>query len=166
MTGKHSAVMLIVTGLTERATRKELKSIFQSLIKNHRGSGWNGQGTIRSCEIIRITDSSNDSVEYHGLVELQPAKLALLAARELNGTEIGGKPIGVHRYQHRSSLSNQHCYLQSGEESNQAGDDQRRSSLTIELMSDGGATLLPSLFRWLTPPKEVFRLKDPERHTT
>jgi RNA recognition motif-containing protein len=165
MTGKHYTVMLVVTGLSDGVTRKELKSIFRHLIKSSWRARWSGQGLIRSCDIVRITDRDTGKVEYHGLVELQPAKLALRAIRELSGTEIGGKPIKIRRY-HRSPLHNQHRYVPEGESAERIRDDRRRPNLMVELVERQEAALLPSLTRWLAPaPLEDCKLKDPERRT-
>jgi hypothetical protein len=56
-----------------------------------------------NCRILRITDQAAGTVEYHGLVEVQPARIALQAIQILNGKEIGRTPIEVRRYRHRSA---------------------------------------------------------------
>ena len=167
MTGKNHAVMLVVTGLSDGVTRKELKSIFRHLIKSSWRARWSGQGLIRSCDIVRITDRDTGKVEYHGLVELQPAKLALRAIRELSGTEIGGKPVRISRYQHRSPLRDQLRYAPEGEPAEPVRDERRWPNLAIELVERQDAALLPSLTRWLTPaaPLKDYELKEPEKRT-
>ena len=55
-----------------------------------------------NCNILRITDRATGSVEYHGLVEVRPARIALQAIQILNGQEFGGRAIAVRRYRHRT----------------------------------------------------------------
>ena len=166
MSGKHGAVMLFVTGLSDSVTRKDLKSIFRHLIKSRWQARWSGQGLIRSCDIVRITDRDTGNVEYHGLVELQPAKLALRAIRELSGTEIGGHPIEIRRYYHRSPLRDQLRYAPEGESVERVRDERRRPNLTIELVERQDAALLPSLTRWLAPaPLKNYELEEAEKRT-
>ncbi len=165
MTGKHVAVMLFVTGLSERVTRNELISIFRHLIKSSWRTRWAHRDPIRSCNIVRITDRDSGDVEYHGLVELQPAKLALSAIRELSGAEIGGNRIEIRRY-FRSPLHNQLRYAMESKSAVRIRDDRRRSNLKIELVEHQGTALMPSLTRWLRPrPVEDYELKEPGRRT-
>jgi len=143
MTGKHGALMLIVSGLSDKVTRRDLRSHFRQFLKSKGHNRWLGQGMIRSCEIVRITDLDNGDLHYHGLVELQPAKLALLAIRELTGTLIDGHPLEVRRYHHRTAFYDQ------GGGTPAEGPEGRRPNQTVELVERRKAPSLPSLVSWV-----------------
>lgn len=95
---------VFVRRIDPTTTRKELERFFNKGLK----PGWAffpfpTHGAIKRCEILCITDKDNRSVEYHGLVEIMPAKAAVSAIQRLNGSLLKGKSVEVRKYSRRSS---------------------------------------------------------------
>ena len=151
--------MLFVKGLPESITDKELKEQFQHLTGPRWRSYLAGCGSIGVCDIIRVTNHDTGEVEFHGLVEIQPAKLALRAIRELHGSTIRGHTIEVRRYQQRSPLRGKYMYDVEPEVDIEQN-DRRRGNLSIELIPSAKTSrYLHRLFG----PTDVFALKKPGR---
>jgi hypothetical protein len=152
--------MLFVKGLPESITDRELKMQFQHLTGPRWRSYLAGCGSIGVCDIIRVTNHETGEVEFHGLVEVQPAKLALRAIRELHGSKIRGHSIEVHRYQQRSPLRGKYSYNVEMEADNPR-DERRRDNLSIELVPSAQTF---GFFQRLFGPSDAFALKKPRRH--
>ncbi|MCB1851679.1 MAG: RNA-binding protein [Gammaproteobacteria bacterium] len=60
------------------------------------------RGEIKKCDILRISHPATKSVEYHGLLLVQPIKKALTAIEQLDGTQLDGETVDVRRYVHRT----------------------------------------------------------------
>jgi len=58
---------------------------------------------VKRCEILQIFNLETKTTEYHGLVQIDPSMAALSVIERLNGRELGGKHIEVHKYFRRSS---------------------------------------------------------------
>ena len=59
---------------------------------------------VKRCEILQISNPETETVEYHGLVQIDPSKAALPVIDRLNGRILRGKPIEVRKYFRRSSF--------------------------------------------------------------
>jgi len=70
------------------------------------------------------------------LVEVQPAKAAMLAIEELDDTELKGARIGVRRYQHRSPLRDRRKSPSNVDGPDSRQDERRRKNLRIELVDN------------------------------
>lgn len=102
MGGKNGSVMLFLRNLPPNVSRRDLKAF---VLAELRRAGVRGSPLLQlctNCSILRIVDPARDSVEYHGLVEVQPARIAMQAIEALNGQRLGGTPIEVRRYRQRS----------------------------------------------------------------
>lgn len=97
MLGKRSSIMIFIRDLPANLTPKELKAFVLTGVRAAPAGFAAGKGTIASCTILRMSDPKSGAEEYHGLVEVQPAKAAIHAISELNGraqrTEAGGSPL-------------------------------------------------------------------------
>ena len=152
--------MLFVKGLPESITHRELKAQFKHLTGPRWRSYLAGNGSIGVCDIVRVTNHDTSEVEFHGLVEIQPAKLALRAIRELHGSAIRGHTIEVRRYHQRSPLRGKYMYDAEPAAVDNL-DERRRENLGIELIASTRAfRYFPRLFG----PSDVFALKKPRRH--
>jgi hypothetical protein len=107
MLGKRGSVMLFVRGLPEDVSGKELKHFIQTAVRELDSRPFSLKATVCNCNIVCVSDREDDSRNYHGLVEVQPAKAAIDAIGALNGRELRGHKIEVRRYQHRSPLRDQ-----------------------------------------------------------
>lgn len=64
---------------------RDLKAFVQTIIAPPWYMPLRNRATIKSCKILKITDPNLGTVEFHGLLDLQPAKAALDAIDRLNG---------------------------------------------------------------------------------
>jgi hypothetical protein len=136
MLGKRASVMLFLKGLPDQITRRELKAFVQGALRGNGQRSLTMKPTVCTCSVLRITDPENGESELHGLVEVQPAKAAMLAIDELNDRELRGARIRVRRYRHRSPLRDRRK-----SESDVGGPDsrdgeRRRKNLRIELVDN------------------------------
>jgi hypothetical protein len=62
-----------------------------------------GRGArIKTTNILKITDQETRSVEYHGVVDIEPVKSALMAAKRLRRLKFRGRELEVRPYHYRS----------------------------------------------------------------
>jgi len=102
MLGKRRAAMLFVRNLPVHLTQRAFRSFVTRKLKAEL-QGFSMRGaSLPHCEVLCITVGSTGRVEHHGLIEVSPAKLAIRAIEVLNGEEIAGHRIEVHRYRHRA----------------------------------------------------------------
>ncbi|MCB1859516.1 MAG: hypothetical protein KDI63_14665 [Gammaproteobacteria bacterium] len=97
---------------------------------------------IGEIEIIRITDPQTQSVEYHGIVDVDPEPAAFSALRSLAGKRLGLAAVEVRHYQARSSYRDQRSVRDPLEQlaiSDRRTRDRRRSNLVIERVNITGA---------------------------
>ena len=102
MHGKRGSILLCLANLPEQVTRKEIRFFVQGVVDNIAGSRLLRTHTISQCSILRLTDSRNGRVSYHGLIGVQPAKIALQAIPVLEQTPFRGAQLQVRRYRHSS----------------------------------------------------------------
>jgi len=127
--------MLFLRRLPEGVTCKELKQFIQTTVRELDSRPFPLKAAVCNCSIVCISDSESGTREYHGLVEVQPAKAAIDAIALLNGRELRGQKIEVRRYQHRSPLRDQR-----DEPSGYTGEspelyERRRPNLRIDLVT-------------------------------
>jgi hypothetical protein len=154
MTGKHGVVVLFISGLPESIAPDVLRLKFQNLLQTRRHWGFSSGGSIGSCDIVRIVDLNSEEVEFHALVEIQPAKFALQAIKMLDGCLIDGHKLEVRRYNHRSSFRERRVDGSGKMLVNAANDragDRRRDGLRIELVEWRSTPRFPSLGRIFHP---------------
>ncbi len=93
---------LFIRMLPEGVSEEELYQFVQQAIR----SPWSrlfGRGArIKSTNILQITDQESRSVEYHGVVDVEPMKSALMAARRLCHLKLRGSELEVRPYYYRS----------------------------------------------------------------
>ena len=95
---------LVVSKLDKATTRRQLGRFVSTGLR----PGWAffpypSRGAIRRCEILQIVDKDNQTIEYHGLVQIEPVKSALTVISRLNGSKFRGKTMEVSKFQRRSS---------------------------------------------------------------
>lgn len=134
MGGKNGSVMLFVRNLPYSVSRRDLKQFIQRELRVAGIRGLPLMSTCTSCNILRITDPATGTREYHGLVEMQPARIALQAISVLNGKEIAGTPIEVRRYRHRSAWGERRSRQYGESAATQVAHERRRPNLKIELV--------------------------------
>ncbi len=58
--------------------------------------------SVEKCEILRLEDKRRKTVEYHGLVSIEPEKTCLALIDRLDGAIFFGKRVEVRPYYKRS----------------------------------------------------------------
>ena len=90
---------------------------------------------LRKCQLLRIEDLQRRTVEFHGLVSIQPTKSSKNLLQKLDGQKFKGKPVEVRRYFKRSFRMDRrvvHTDPESISVERRVG-DRRRPSLQTEL---------------------------------
>ncbi|MCB1857199.1 MAG: RNA-binding protein [Gammaproteobacteria bacterium] len=92
------------------------------------------RGKVKRCGILRISDRSNNYLECHGLVSIEPIKFAMQAIERLHGRRIRGASVGVRRYFSRSTeRDRRNLFNQSPvpEHKERRRNDRRRAHVTV-----------------------------------
>ena len=89
---------------------------------------------ILSCEILDISDKSNQTNESHGVVSYANPKDAHKAIEKLNGKAFKGKIIEVREFMNRSPSDKRVHQIRGGK---QIFKDSRREGLVINKRSEG-----------------------------
>jgi hypothetical protein len=142
MSGKSGSIVLFIRHLPRDVSRRDLKAFVHSELRRAGVRGTLLLHLRSSFSILRITDLAKGSEEYQGLVEIQPARLALQAIDLLNGKHLCGKPVEVRRYRHRSPWGEHRARREDGTSGGyeSAGHEvtpmieRRRQNLKIELV--------------------------------
>ncbi|WP_295429455.1 RNA-binding protein [uncultured Thiodictyon sp.] len=102
MGGKTGSVVLFLRNLPPNTSRKDLREFVQGALREAGVRTLPFVSVCANASIMRIADLAAGTTEYHGLIEVRPARLAMLAIRVLNGRALHGCPIEVRRYRQRS----------------------------------------------------------------
>ena len=132
---------LFVPNLPESVTESELRRLVRRQVRSPWLRLWRRSGSITALEIVQFTNPDPRSVEYHGIIEIEPELPALRAIRKLNGSRIKGKAIEVRMYHRRSSYRErriQQIESQGGVMFNRRKGERRRLHLQREIVEVSG----------------------------
>ena len=128
--------------IPDSITEKDLRRFVRNALCSPWRRLFRRWGNIRSIRIIKITNQETFSIEYHGLVDVEPARLAESAINKLDRTELGGRPVQVRKF-HKRSVYRDRRRQDPGMEGlaihNRRRKDRRRTSLSTERMQIAGA---------------------------
>lgn len=144
MRGKRSTVILFVGGLPTHVSITELKSFIRTKLNAAQlKTKMAFSGPVGDCSILRLTDAKTGSIEFHALIEIRPAELAIRAIDILNRTEFKGNPLATHRYRQRSPLGRRQTLVsgQHNDRQEKPQKEERRSTLQIDLVEPNPPTL-------------------------
>jgi hypothetical protein len=97
-------------------------------------------GQIVAVEIRKLTNSETYSTEYHGIVDVEPAKAAMQAIQKLNRNNLKGKDVEVRKFFQRSDLRDRRRHLSDEAISEERRKrDRRRSHMQEERVHRSGA---------------------------
>jgi len=134
-------MLVFVRMIPESVTIGDLRHFVGKGMGSLRNYIFGRQGAITSVFIFRVTNPKTHSVEYHGMVDIQPAASAQATIRRLNRTHLKRMPVEVRKYFHRSQLRNKRTG-QSIREHESFNDlrkrDRRRSRLTVKSVAVSG----------------------------
>jgi hypothetical protein len=132
-------VLIFIRLLPEAVTQGELRRFVEKAINSRWRSLLATRSKIHKAEIRKLVNQTTGSVEYHGLVDIEPAKRALAAIHKLNHAPLKGKTVEVRKYYQRSPLRDR----REGFGSDAAADnrrkrDRRRANLLAESVTISG----------------------------
>jgi len=132
---------LFVPYLPESVTESELRRLVRRQVRSPWLRLWKRSGSITALEIVKFANPDPRSVEYHGIIEIEPELPALRAIRKLDGASIKGKGIEVRKYHRRSSYRErrmQQTESQDGVVPNRRKGERRRLHLQREIVEVSG----------------------------
>jgi len=97
-------MLIFIRLLPESVTQGELRRFVEKAIHSPWRNLFLARSKIRMAEIRKLVNRATGSVEYHGLVDIEPAKGAVTAIRKLHLTPLKGKTVEVRKYYKRSPL--------------------------------------------------------------
>lgn len=132
-------MLVFIRLLPESVTQSDLRKFVSRAMRSYWSSLFFPSSRIRSTEIRKCSNSTNHSVEYHGIVDIEPAKAAVKAIRKLNRRSLKGKEVEVRKYYQRSALRDRRIDdaedIPTGERRRQ---DRRRQAMHIERVPISG----------------------------
>lgn len=136
-------MLVFIRSLPESATIAELSQLLDKALHRSLFGLFRNRGSYDKLQILEITDRDRQSVEYHGLVEIEPAEAALGAIDRLNNLRFKGKRLEVRRYFRRSPYLDRRGQMPGREEvifMERRAHDRRRPHLQIEHVDTAGFT--------------------------
>ena len=106
-------MLIFIRLLPESVTQSELRKFVGRVVQSPWQNLLYPATRIESIEIRKITSTLQQSVEYHGIIDIEPAKLALKVIRKLHRTPLKGKEVEVRKYYQRSALRDRRTTQQS-----------------------------------------------------
>ena len=97
-------MLVFIRLLPESVTPNDLRKFVSKAMRSPWATFFAPQGKIRSTEIRKITYRQGLSVEYHGVIDIEPAKAAAAVIRKLNRAPLKGRDVEVRKYYQRSPL--------------------------------------------------------------
>jgi len=134
---------IFIRRLPEAVTRLDLIHFISDAVKPHWSifGGTSSKADQFDCEIIRITDFDNQTIEYHGVAHFAQPHEALSVISRLNGSMLKGKMMEVRKFFHRSPLRDRRTQTAPSplpkHLTEQRRGDRRRSQLLIEEIHAG-----------------------------
>lgn len=123
---------LFLRGLPQDVTPQELYEFVTRAIIPPWYRPFTPRGVIKSCVVMRMKDLDRNTVEFHGLLEIQPDNAALAALRDLDRLRFKEAPIEVRQWQPRREQGAQH--QDSPTSRRQEGLERRRDRLIVDMI--------------------------------
>lgn len=122
---------------------KEMDSqALERFVKRTLSPGWlpfavTGRVRIRGSKILKIVHTRTRSVEYHGLIQIQPASQAERVIQRINNAMINGRRLESHPYSKRFARADRrNMFIEAGGKS--ASDrrqvERRRANLVSQVV--------------------------------
>jgi hypothetical protein len=135
---------IFIRRLPEGTTRRDIQDfVLPALKPRWRLFGSRTAGKLSKVAILRIHDSNTGTVEFHGLIRIEPAMEGLAVIHRLNGTLLKSKRVEVRKYYRRSAARDRRrlegeslpAHIQE-----QRKRDRRRHTLQTQILFAGGAS--------------------------
>ncbi len=95
---------ILIPHVPSTITRQELLSIVQDAVKPRWFMPFTSGGTVAKCKLIRILNMDTGTVEFHGMVDIYPEKIAEKAIRQLNGKNLNGHQLTARKWVDRTLM--------------------------------------------------------------
>ena len=92
---------LFARGLPAGTTSEELRLFAERFLCRVWYKPFRVTGKVKSCVVLKIKDLDLGTEEFHGLIDVQPAKTALHVTPKLNRARFRGRPLEVRKWQVR-----------------------------------------------------------------
>lgn len=96
-------MLVFIRRIPESVTRQDLRHFVGQAFRSPWNRLFGRKGEIRALDILKITDADAETIEFHGLVDIEPAKSAMLAIRRLGRVPLLGRNVQVRQYRVRSA---------------------------------------------------------------
>ncbi len=151
-------MLIFIRLLPESVTQGELRKFVEKAMHSPWRSLFFSHSKIHTAEIRKLVNRATGSVEYHGIVDIEPAKGAVAAIRRLDRTPLRGKTVEVRKYYQRSPLRDRRGGEAAGESSdNRRKRDRRRPNLVAESVTISGP-LRPGRLKASKVSPEILRI--------
>lgn len=125
-------MIIFVRKISANTKLSELIDFVEPAVK---GGLFRKGGVIKGAKILALKDTRLRTVEYHGLVTVEPEKEALRAIKKLKGKRFKGKFVVVRQYYQRSWHNDKRQSQQSLDNIERRMTDRRRGK-ELEVIED------------------------------
>ena len=135
-------MLVFIRMIPKSVTCNELSHFVHRGVDSLRTRFLGKQGSVDSVSIKRFTNQETQSVEYHGIVNIEPAASAQAAIRRLNRTTLKGVPVEVRKFYQRSPMRDRRrnqSDMDAASFENLRKGDRRRNLLDIDPVYRSGA---------------------------
>lgn len=126
---------LFLRGLPLDVTPQELHDFVVKVITPPWYRPFASRGTLKSCLLLRMKDLERDTLEYHGLLDIQPAQAAQAALQSLGDSRFREARVQVSKWQPRTGQEERrlpHRAAAPEESQERRQRDRRREQLVID----------------------------------
>lgn len=128
---------IFLRGLPDHPNPQDIQSFVQTVIAPPWYLPTRTQATIKSCEVLIVKNLDHGAVEFHGLIDIWPPKVALLAIQQLHNSQFKGYRLQARKWHARSALNDRRHPYRSSDHGTEGGhryrQDRRRSNLLVEI---------------------------------
>ena len=151
-------MLIFIRLLPEAVTQGELRRFVEKAVHSPWRILFFYRCKIQMAEIRKLVNRATGSVEYHGVVDIEPAKGAAMAIRKLNLTPLKGKTVEVRKYYKRSSLRDRReSGVPEEASANRRKRDRRRQNVVAESVTISGP-LRPGRLKASQVSPEILRI--------
>lgn len=116
---------IFIGGLWPHATRHELQKLVNKSLRRPWYMFNAARGTMVNCSLMQMTDKKSGSIEYNGVIEVDPTRLGWELVQALDGAVVQGYALRAHKWFPRKGLPERRVSFLGGEEAADAGSERR-----------------------------------------
>ena len=126
---------IFIRNVPVRTTKKELNHFMYKGLRGPLGFSFTRTAELKHCSILCITDKDQNTVEYHGLAEIESIDSVKTIIQRFNGKTLMGKEVEMRRYHQRTLNHDRRDLFSDVRERNveeRRMRDRRRRNLLVE----------------------------------